>query len=62
MSTKKIVLPSNRKPGRWIVNDLVRCGMCNRSWTAVYPAGTDETKLECPRCGAFESITEGKTQ
>lgn len=29
---------------------LVKCLLCNYRWAAVYELGTDDSRLECPRC------------
>ena len=36
----------------------VSCLWCGHSWVAVFPLGTNESALECPRCGQQFSATE----
>jgi len=57
---RKIILPANRKPMQWVVNDLVMCMRCFYQWTAVYPRGTDDLSLECPQCGCRNSANKSK--
>jgi len=38
----------------WLVDDL-RCRVCSHEFTAVVPAGVDDTALECSQCGALSA-------
>ena len=33
----------------------IECQHCGNVWTAFYPIGCGSDKLECPKCGAFDS-------
>ncbi len=35
---------------------LTLCHLCSYQWAAVFPAGIDAARLECPRCGAQNSM------
>lgn len=35
-----------------------RCRQCLSEWTAIAPWNSDLDRLECPRCGAFDSEAE----
>jgi len=35
--------------------DEIECQACGHVWVAVRPLGLDFTKLECPKCCAFDS-------
>ena len=43
------------KPRRdWYVSHI-RCEVCTNKWIGIYPCKTDEERLECPSCGAYDS-------
>lgn len=47
--------PHDKTSQAWDDKPLVlcdaRCQSCGHTWRAVFPKGTDGTKLECPACG-----------
>jgi hypothetical protein len=45
----------------WL-SSMVRCVICTHTWAAVYPAATNEDKLECPSCGAQDSQVIERTK
>ncbi len=36
------------------------CFNCGHIWVAVFPFETDDSKLECTKCGKQDSIVVGK--
>jgi hypothetical protein len=40
--------------GGWYVAKM-RCGVCAKSYLAVFPNDADADELECPYCEAFDS-------
>lgn len=48
---------SDEMAGGWFAM-RTHCLWCGNSWVAVFPLATDESALECPRCGRQFSTTE----
>ncbi len=44
--------------GKWAVSEI-KCKSCFYSWIATYPASIDGGRLECERCGKFNSSERG---